>query len=235
MDRLPPQTNPLDSSPSRVALRLALLVGVVRVIAVAQQLGLFDLLRDGERVTEALRGMGPWGYVLYVLSFALLEPFFVPGVLFVVPAAIVWPLPLAFGLSLLGSIGAGIVGFGFARFLARDWVSQRVPERLHRWDERLEQRGLQTVIVIRLALFLMPLAHWALGISRVRFAPFVLGTAIGFIPGIAALTYLGEGVADWAQGQPPSTWPVVGACAVALYLLLRWMRRSRGVATEPDR
>ena len=218
-----------------MALRVTLLVAVGLMLAAAQQLGLFDLLRDGERLTEALRSQGAWGYALYVLSFALLEPFFVPGVLFVIPAAMVWPLPLAFALSLLGSIGAGIVGFGFARFLAREWVSQRIPERLHRWDERLEHRGLQTVILVRLLLFLMPLAHWALGVSRVRFTPFVFGTAVGFVPGIAVLTYLGEGIADWISGRSSGGFSLVAGGAVALYLGLRLMRRYRRAGAQPDR
>ena len=142
---------------------------------------------------------------------------------------------MAFALSLVGSVGAGIVGFGFARFLARDWVSARIPARLHRWDERLERRGLQTVIWIRLLLFLMPLAHWALGVSRVRFGPFVLGSAIGFVPGIAALTYLGEGLGEWMQGREAGRWELFGAAAVALYLLFRLARQALRADAAGDR
>ena len=122
-----------------------------------------------------------------------------------------------------------------ARFLAREWVSQRIPERLHRWDERLEHRGLQTVILVRLLLFLMPLAHWALGVSRVRFTPFVLGTAVGFVPGIAVLTYLGEGIANWISGRSSGGFSLVAGGAVALYLGLRLMRRYRQAGAQPDR
>ena len=213
--------------------RVALLMAAGLALAAAQLLGLFDLLWDGERLSELLLGLGGWGYLLYVLSFALLEPFFVPGVLFVVPAALVWEPRVAFSLSLLGSIGAGAIGFGFARFLARDWVSRRIPQRLHRWDERLERRGLQTVILVRLLLFLMPPAHWALGISRVRFGPFLAGTAIGFIPGIAALTYLGESLGGWIGGRPWDPWPLV-AVAVVLYALYRVVRRARRTSASSD-
>ena len=56
-------------------------------------------------------------------------------------------------------------------------------------------------------LFLAPPAHWLLGLSQVRFAPFVLGTAIGFVPGIGLAAYLivfvGESLGDWISNRPP--------------------------------
>jgi uncharacterized membrane protein YdjX (TVP38/TMEM64 family) len=210
-------------------------VAVGGILAAGYGLGLFDLLQDTERATGLLRDLGGWGYALYVLAFALLEPFFIPGILFILPAALTWPAWLALTLSLIGSVGAGVVGFGFARFLARDWVSQRIPQRLHRWDARLEERGLQTVILVRLVLFLMPPAHWALGISRVRFAPFLLGTTIGFIPGVAALTYLSRGIVDWLRDQPDGRWQAFAIAAGAVYVLYRIVRSLRGSGAQSDR
>ena len=209
--------------------RIALVAAVLGLLAAAWAAGLFDLLTEPERMAALLRSWGAWGYLLYVVSFALLEPFFVPGLLFVVPASLIWPRPLAFGLSLLGSVGASVVGFGFARYLARDWVSQRLSPRLHRFDERLAQRGFQTVVLVRLMLFLAPPAHWMLGISRVRFWPFVAGSAIGFVPGIAALTWLGGGAVDWLAGQSATTWLIAGGLGLAAWAASRW-RRSRSAA-----
>ena len=85
------------------------------------------------------------------------------------------------------------------------------------------------MIVMRLVLFLMPPAHWALGISRVHFPTFVLGSAIGFVPGIAMLTFLGGGLFELLREQPPETWRWVGIGALVLFVLnqLRKRRRAR--------
>ncbi len=206
-----------------MALRLAVLAGVVALVAVAWLSGLFDLLSDADRARALLSESGPLGPVVFVLAFGLLEPFGLPGILFVVPATAVWPLWLAFLLSWLGSVLAGVVGFSFARWIGRDWVEDHLPGRMRAYDRRLAEHGLRTVIVVRLMFFLAPPAHWALGLSQVRFAPFVLGTAIGFAPGIALLALFGKGLLEYLGEQPSSFW-ILGIAAIAIAVLLRQLR-----------
>jgi len=208
--------------------RAAVLIAVAVVAAVAYWSGAIELLSDEERTRALLAEAGAWGPVLYVAAFALLEPFGVPGLFFIVPASLVWPLWWAGLLSWTGAVLAGLVGFGFARWIGKDWVEQHLTPRLRAYDERLAERGLQTVIIVRLLFFLAPPAHWALGLSKVRITPFVLGTAIGFIPGIAAITLLGSGLFDLLRAAPRGTWLVVGVL-IALAIYLR-RRRTAGAS-----
>jgi uncharacterized membrane protein YdjX (TVP38/TMEM64 family) len=210
-------------------VRLLVLAALVALGITAWLGGLFELVREPERVRALLTESGVWGPLFFVLAFGLLEPFGVPGILFVVPATLAWPLGLAFALCWLGSVLAGIVGFGFARSIGRDWVAAHLPERMHAYDERLAERGLQTVILVRLLFFLAPPAHWALGLSRVRFAPFALGTAIGFLPGIAGLVFFGKGAFALLDDQPRVVWLAIAIAAGAVFVLLRQLR-ARGRA-----
>lgn len=206
--------------------RALVLVGVAGILIAAYAGGAFELLTDQERIGALLTESGAWGPILYVVAFALLEPFGVPGLLFVVPASLVWPLWWAGLLSWIGAVLAGVVGFAFARWIGKDWVEQHLTPRLRSYDEHLAERGLQTVIVVRLLFFLAPPAHWALGLSKVRVAPFVLGSAIGFIPGIAVITLAGRGLFSFLSDQPRGLWLVVGiGIALAIYLRNR-NRRS---------
>lgn len=202
-------------------MRIAIVAAGLVLATSIWALGLGDFLGDAEKAAGLLRDLGAAGYILYIVAFALLEPFGVLGLFFVVPAGIVWPTWLAFLLSLAGATGAGVVGALFARFVARDWVESRLPTRFRRFDQRLAEHGLRTVIVVRLLFFLSPLAHWALGLSLVRLRPLILGTFLGFIPGIAVLTLIGASMLNALQAVPGWVWLAGGAAAVGIALLRR--------------
>ena len=215
----------------RIAL-LGLLAGIFTGLYLA---GFFDLIGEPERVRAALDGLGIWAPILYVVAFSLLEPFFVPGFAFVLSGSVAWEFSTLFVLSWLGSIGAGMVGFGFARYIGRDFVSRKMSPRFQAYSERLASRGLRTVIVVRLIFFLAPPAHWFLGLSQVSFGVFVLGTAIGFLPGMAALTYvvvfLGATLGEWLSAQPREVWLALAA-VIALAIVVRRRRVRAAAPTE---
>ena len=111
----------------RVVLPL-LFIGAA--VALWQSGALQDLSVDGVRARIA--AAGAWGPVLYLLLFALLQPFGLSGHVFVLTAALVWPPQLALPLAWLGSMLAASVAFATSRYLARDFVQSRVPPRLRR-------------------------------------------------------------------------------------------------------
>lgn len=215
--------------------RVALAAGIGGVLVTLYFSGFFELITDRNRASAALEELGIWAPILYVVAFAILEPFFVPGLAFMIPGGFVFSFTELFVLSWLGSIGAGIIGFSFARFMGRDFVEGRLPDRFRMYDERLASHGLRTVILVRVMLFLAPPAHWLLGLSQVRFAPFVLGTAIGFVPGIAFAAYLivfvGESLGDWFSNRPPG---LFAAIIIGLVVANRIRRRiaKKREATE---
>ena len=215
-------------------LRIGLALAGLLLATVIFATGALDFLTEPEKGAAFLRSLGFWGYVLYVLSFALLEPFGVAGVFFVIPAALVWPVWLAATLSVLGATGAGIVGGAFARFLARDWVEAHMPDRFRAFDRRLAENGLRTVIVVRLIFFLAAPAHWVLGLSRVPFPTLILGTAIGFIPGILALTLAGGALLEAFRNAPPWVWVALGLTIVGALVLRHWRARRAVPASRPE-
>ena len=206
---------------------VALFVG----IGVAAYLGgIGDYIDDPRKVEALVERAGAWAPVAYVVLFSVLQPFGFPAFVLIGTAVITWPPAAAFLLAWLGAIGAGIFAFTAARMIGRDWVEERMPARLRAYDERLAARPLRTVIVVRLVFFLLPLAHWFLGLSRVRLAPFVIGSAIGLVPGLAVMVFAGESIVAWLAEQPVWMWWVAGGIAVATLLVLRVRARSRTVA-----
>ena len=163
----------------------------------------------------------------------LFQPFGFPGIIFMLLSALLWPLWFAFLLNLAGATGAGVVGFAFARFVGRDWVQGRLPERLRNLEERVLARAFRTALIVRLTLYLFPPAHWALGLSPVKFGPFLLATIIGFIPMTAFWTFTGGSALDWLGDQPREVWIGVGAVTLGLLVIYR-VRQRRRAAKEAD-
>jgi len=207
-------------------LRIALLVAVAIAAFFAHSFGLFD--------RESLRALftdsGAVGPILFVGLFSLVHPLRFPGIVFMLLSVVIWPLWIAFPLNLAGATGAGVVGFGFARFIGRDWVQGRLPERLRDLEERVLARAFRTVLVVRLTLYLFPPAHWALGLSPVKFGPFLLATIIGFIPLTAFWTFAGGNALSWLSGQSREVWIGLGTAIVAIAVVHRILQRRRSPA-----
>jgi uncharacterized membrane protein YdjX (TVP38/TMEM64 family) len=204
------------------------LAAVALAVGVAWS-GALDGLGDADAVRARVLSWGDWGYVLYLLGFTLIQPLGVPGVVFVVPASLLWPLWVAIPLSLAGAVGACVVGFAFARHLGRDWVAARLPARMRSYDERLQARGLRTVILARLIFFLAPPANWVLGLSRVRFLTFVTGTTLGLAPGVVFMTVFGERATMWLADRPAWTPVLVLGPVLVLVGVRRWRGPRPGV------
>jgi uncharacterized membrane protein YdjX (TVP38/TMEM64 family) len=135
---------------------------------------------------EDARALGAWGYIAFILAYTALQPFGVPGTIFVVAAPLIWPWPIAFALSMVGTC-ASVVGFSFARFVAKDWVSAHIPERLRKYDASLERNAFQTVVVLRLLFWMPQVLHSFFGVSKVRSPSCASTPARLFVSAIRAL------------------------------------------------
>ncbi|MFT5203252.1 MAG: putative membrane protein YdjX (TVP38/TMEM64 family) [Candidatus Aldehydirespiratoraceae bacterium] len=210
--------------------RLWIVLGVLVAGATFVALGGWDFISDGDRVEEFFTERGALGPIVFILAMWALQPAGVPGAVFMVPAAVVWPLPTAMGLSFVGNMGASTIAFLMTRYLAYEWAQTRMPDRLRTWDERIENGGILQVTLLRVVTGQFPPADWLLGVSKVRLRAFFVGTAIGIIPGIVLVTTLGGGIVE-LLGDRRLRLPLVIAL-VALGIVRR-LRRRRAIAQSP--
>jgi uncharacterized membrane protein YdjX (TVP38/TMEM64 family) len=159
--------------------------------------------------------MGAWGYVAFVLAYAVLQPFGVPGTIFIVAAPLLWPWPIAFALSMAGTMAASVIGFSFARFVARDWIAERIPERFRRYDEALARNAFLTVAVLRLIFWMPQMLHAFFGVSKVRFSTHLWGSLVGYAPPLLLVSYLGASMFDASGRMQPAAWPILAGLGVA--------------------
>ncbi len=199
------------------------------VIKILEQLG------DPKEVKRALVALGPWGYVAFIVSYALLQPFGAPGTVFVWAAPLIWPWPIAFALSMVGTMAASVVGFSFARFIARDWVAERIPAKFKKYDDALAQRGFVTVVTLRFVFWMPPPLHAFFGVSKVPFWTHFWGSLVGYAVPLFLVSFFGEGLFAYFVSLPASTWAGIAVVTIAIgvaYVL--WRRRRLRVATQPE-
>ena len=179
---------------------------------------------------DTLVQLGPWGYVAFIVAYALLQPFGVPGTVFVWAAPLIWPWPIAYALSMTGTMAASVIGFSFCRFIARDWVASRIPARFRKYDEALEQRAFATVVLLRFIFWMPQPLHAFLGLSRVRFWTHFWGSLVGYAVPLFFVSFFGQKLLDWARSAPRSVWIGIGAGAVVIAASVWLVRRLRARA-----
>ena len=213
------------------SLRRAKIGAVALVIVglvIAQRLGVFEQFHDPAHVTQMLVQLGPWGYVAFVVAYAVLQPFGVPGTVFIMAAPLIWPWPIAFALSMVGTMAASVVGFSFARFVARDWISTIIPARFKKYDEALAKRAFTTVFLLRLIFWMPPLLHAFFGVSKVRFSTHFWGSLAGYVLPLLLVSFFGQRLFEVVKNAPPRAWVAVGAALVVIAVGYWALRRRRG-------
>jgi len=204
--------------------RLGAVLLVLGGLALAWRLGVFGHVSDPKRFAEAVVDMGVWGYVGFIVAYTLLQPFGVPGTVFVVAAPLIWPWPTAFALSMTGTMGASVVGFSFSRFVARDWVAARIPARFRKYDDAVERHAFRTVFVLRLIFWMPQVLHGFFGVSRVRFWTHFWASMLGYVPPLLVISYFTGQVFDETGALQPRAWTILGALVVASLALVGALR-----------
>ncbi|MBW2546351.1 MAG: TVP38/TMEM64 family protein [Deltaproteobacteria bacterium] len=190
----------------RSLLKIALAAALASVVAWVYVSGAYEQF-DPATMRVWFRDAGAWGGLLFIIAYSCLQPFGVNGLVFLLSAPLIWSPTEAFLLNWAGTVGTGIFSFAGARFVARDWIQHRLPQRVRRFDDRLRTHGLRTVFFLRLIFYTTPTIQWALGVSRVSLGPFLTGTVLGVAPFTLMTTLIGVRVAAWLEKHPVAAWP----------------------------
>lgn len=221
---------------ARLILRSAVLfVSLVAIGAVLHVTGFADAL-DKKWVDSAVRNNGIAGEFLFVGLGAFFIAVGMPR------QAIAFLGGYAFGfwagaaLALLAASLGCVAAFGYARLLGRDLVAGRFPGRVKRIDDFLAEHPFAMTLLIRfLPIGSNLLTNLAAGVSRAPATPFLLGSALGYIPQTAVFALIGSGIAvdpTWHIVASAVLFAASGALGVHLY---RRCRRAHRLDDETDR
>ena len=202
---------------------------LLAVFALLFIFGVFDFLHDRERIESFFNDSGLFGPVLYVLAFVAAQPLSLPGAALIIPATFVWDWWEVFAYSMLGGIIASSLGFSISRWLAQDWVRRRLPQRFIGWEKRFVDHALLSTIALRLVTGYAPAADWFLGISKVRWREFIIGTILGLIPATFLFSYYGDDTVRWVQDAPLIAVAVVLTAVILITAVKAHKKRTKAI------
>jgi uncharacterized membrane protein YdjX (TVP38/TMEM64 family) len=173
-----------------------------------------------------------WMLLTYLIGGLLV----VPVVLLIAVTGMVFGPWLGGLYALSGSLVSAALSYWIGRKLGRGALQRFLSRRLQRVNKQLTQRGLLAVVAIRL----MPVAPFTIvnllaGAAQIRLRDFLLGTAIGMLPGIVmTVIFVDRIAAAMRKPSPGSIVLLVVAIAIIVTITLLIQRWLRGERTEPS-
>jgi uncharacterized membrane protein YdjX (TVP38/TMEM64 family)/rhodanese-related sulfurtransferase len=218
-------------SAQRLLPRLLLLLGIAGAIAWAA----FNRDRlDLEALDASLSALGLWAPVAYLGLYAAGAVAFLPGSLFSLAGGALFGPVWGTVLNLSGATIGASVAFLIARYIAGGWVERTAGGRLKRLIGGVEAEGWRFVAFVRLVpLFPFNLTNYALGLTRIKFIPYVVTSFICMAPGALAYTWLGHAGREALSGDTSAIRYGLLALGLlaAIAFLPRLIRRLRGGTT----
>jgi uncharacterized membrane protein YdjX (TVP38/TMEM64 family) len=185
--------------PGRVALALG---GLAVLLALGRQAGAYL-----PRFAAWVDGLGVWGPAVFIAGYAVAAVAFVPGSVLTLAAGAIFGLARGAAYVFVAATLGASAAFLVSRHLARAAVERRLAgsPRFAAIDRAVGREGRKIVLLLRLSpVFPFNLLNYALGLTGVRFADYLLG-CLGMIPGTLLYVYYGKlagDVAALAGGAP---------------------------------
>jgi len=151
---------------------------------------------------------------------------FFPITLLLGATALVFPAPLAIAYCLAGGLSAASTTYWIGRLVGRFRPRWLLRPRVVRVGRQLRRRGILAVIAARM----LPVGNFALinitaGAFGIPFRDYLIGNAIGMLPGVLALTVFADRIAATVRHPHAVNLIALAAVAAALAGALWWLKR----------
>ncbi len=185
-----------------------------------------------DAVREFVAGFGIFGPILFITAGFLAVTINTPTIIII-----------SFSVITFGQIAGAIVSFIIisiaitiiyfvAQVLGRRFAKWFFGKRLKKFEERLDKRGLITVVYLRLVFFMSPVLNWFLCLTNISYKDIFFGTLLGTAHNIVLTVWLSGTIIDLIKAGAPLN-PIktpkllLPACiGLAIFLTVRIVDRS---------
>ncbi|KVF65313.1 VTT domain-containing protein [Burkholderia vietnamiensis] len=208
-------------------LLIAALALAWRFSPLGHELNVASLARAAMRAAQL-----PGAPALLLAGYVLAATLSVPITLLITVTGLVFGAWPGLAYASVGTMAAAAATYGIGRWLGRDAVRRLAGSRANRLSERIGRRGVVAMAVLRL----LPIAPFTIvnlvaGASHIGLRDYLIGTAIGMLPGIVLTVTFAHQLTAALSHPDPGAFAWLTAIGVALVglsvLLVRALRRWR--------
>lgn len=183
---------------------------IVFVLVLMALLGLALWLPVAEWLTAGLawiQGHRDVAWLVFIALYIVATVLMLPGLILTITAGFLFGLIAGVALVSVASVLGATAAFVLGRFLARDWIAERVAAwpRFHALDRAIGTRGFLIVLLVRLSpVFPFNLLNYALGLTGVPLRHYMLASWIGMFPATVLYVWAGtfaQSLATAASGE----------------------------------
>jgi len=202
---------------------IVIAVAVILIIVLVKQSGISDAI-SLKSIRAMVDSLGFWGPIGFILVYALATSFGLPGTIITVAGGLIFGKWLGTLFNLIGAVLGSSGAFWIARLLARESLSEKFKGQ--KWFEKfnngLEKDGFNYMLFVRLVpLFPYNGVNFGSGLTRIPFKSYLLGTAIGIIPGTFIFTNVAAEIGESAtEGFSISPGIIMAFTLLGLFALI---------------
>jgi uncharacterized membrane protein YdjX (TVP38/TMEM64 family) len=169
--------------------------------------------------------------IAFILIYMVATVAFLPGSLLTLGAGVLFGIIQGSFYVFIGATLGATLAFLVVRYLARDWVSQKIAgnQKFKAIDQAVGRSGFKIVLLTRLSpIFPFNLLNYGMGVTGVSLKDYVLAS-VGMIPGTIMYVYIGSLAGSIAtiggetSANPVAQWAIriigfLATVAVTLYV-----------------
>jgi uncharacterized membrane protein YdjX (TVP38/TMEM64 family) len=156
-----------------------------------------------ELLRQALKWIENLGYIggfVFILVYIIATVAFIPGSVLTLGAGVVFGVVWGSLYVLIGATLGAIAAFLIGRYLARDWISQKIAEnqKFAAINRAMSNAGFKIVLLTRLSpIFPFNFLNYAFGVTGISLKDYVIAS-VGMVPGTVMYVYIGSLASDLA-------------------------------------
>jgi len=145
---------------------------------------------SAEALGHLLESAGLWAPLIFILMYAVGVCLFLPGTLLTGLGAAIFGAYWGFLYVWFGAMAGASAAFFIGRTLGREFASSLIGDKLKKYDDGIERNGFATVLYLRLVYFPFTPMNFGMGLTKVHFWDYFIGTGVGIIVGTFIFTFL---------------------------------------------
>jgi len=171
----------MSENQTRLLRFLMLALGLAVLYGLADSGGFLDDL-SVESVRAQVAAAGPWGAVVYLVSFFVGVLLYLPGMVFIIAGILAFGKVHGSMLALVGAVGSATGCMALLRLVGGKLLLKIERPLVKKLLSKLHERPVRTVALMRMLLWVSPPLNTALALTGIRHREHFLGTVLGLAP-----------------------------------------------------